>query len=489
MEVVQLSARIYFLLTISLPLEIDMSENFDIVVIGAGPAGYVAAIRAAQLKLKTAIVDKQWLGGVCLNVGCIPSKSLLRNAEIAHILRERGKDFGFSFENLNFDYTVAVKRSRQNSDRLTKGVSFLMKKNNITVFMGEAKLKARDTLTITDVDKKVTELKAKNIIVATGATAAVPGAWKVDGQKVVTYLEAILQEKLPKSVIIIGSGAIGVEFATIWNSYGVEVTIVEMLPRLVPLEDEEISKELKKEFEKRGIKCLVGNKVESVEATKTGVRVKVSAEGKETILEADQALVAIGFRPNSKGLGLEEVGVKINERGFVEINEKMQTSIPNIYAIGDLTGKLMLAHVGSAMGIVAAENIGGVETITLDYEFLPRATYCQPQIASFGLTEAQVRERGYNFKVGRFPFQANGKALGLGDYAGWVKILMDEKYGEILGAHMIGPEVTELLPELTLAHLMELTPHEIARNVHAHPSLSEVLGEAAHSAEGMPIHI
>ncbi|MCI0550607.1 MAG: dihydrolipoyl dehydrogenase [Anaerolineae bacterium] len=466
-----------------------MAENFDVVVIGAGPAGYVAAIRAAQLKQKVAIVDKQWLGGVCLNVGCIPSKSLLKNAEVAHTLRERGKDFGFSFDNLKLDYPVAVKRSRQNSDRLTKGVGFLMRKNNIAVFMGEAKLKSKDTLTVTDKDSKATELKTKNIILATGASAAVPGAWKVDGEKVVTYHEAILQEKLPKSVIVIGSGAIGVEFATVWSSYGVDVTIVEMLPRLVPLEDEEISKDLKKEFEKRGIKCLVGNKVESVEATKSGVKVKVSAEGKEATLEAEQALVAIGFRANSKGFGLEEVGVKINERGLVEINEKMQTSVPNIYAIGDVTGKLMLAHVGSAMGIVCAENIAGAETVVLDYDMMPRATYCHPQIASFGYTEAQAKERGYGIKVGRFPFQANGKALGLGDYAGWVKIVVDEKYGEILGAHMIGPEVTELLPELTLAHLMELTPHEIARNVHAHPSLSEVLMEAAHGAEGSPIHI
>jgi len=466
-----------------------MPENFDVVVIGAGPAGYVAAIRAAQLKQKVAIVDKQWLGGVCLNVGCIPSKSLLKNAEVAHTLRERGKDFGFSFDNLKLDYGVAVKRSRQNSDRLVKGVGFLMRKNAITVFMGDAKFKSKDTLTVTDADKKVTELKAKNIIVATGASAAVPAAWKVDGEKVVTYKEAILQEKLPKSVVIIGSGAIGVEFATVWNSYGVDVTIVEMLPRLVPLEDEEVSKDLKKEFEKRGIKCLVGHKVESVEATKSGVKVKVSTEGKETILEADQALAAIGFRSNSKGFGLEEVGVKISERGFIEINEKMQTNVPGIWAIGDVTGKLMLAHVGSAMGIICAENIAGAETTTLDYEMMPRATYCHPQVASFGLTEAQAKERGYNIKIGRFPFQANGKALGLGDYAGWVKIVVDEKYGEILGAHMIGPEVTELLPELTLAHLMELTPHEIARNVHAHPSLSEVLMEAAHGAEGSPIHI
>lgn len=466
-----------------------MAENFDVVVIGAGPAGYVAAIRAAQLKQKVAIVDKQWMGGVCLNVGCIPSKSLLKNAEVAHTLRERGKDFGFSFDNLKLDYSVAVKRSRQNSDRLTKGVGFLMKKNNITVFMGEAKLKSKDTINVTDKDGKVTELKAKNIIVATGATATVPPVWKVDGDKVVTYWEAILQEKLPKSVVVIGSGAIGVEFTTIWNAYGVDVTIVEMLPRIVPLEDEEVSKELEKEFKKRGIKIMTGHKVESVESTKTGVKVKVSAEGKETVLEADQALVAIGFRPNSKGLGLEEAGVKINERGFVEVNEKMQTNIPGIWAIGDVTGKLMLAHVGSTMGIVAAEHIGGHETVTLDYEMMPRATYSYPQVASFGLTEAQAKERGYDIKIGRFPFQPNGKALGLGDYAGFVKIVMDAKYGEILGAHMIGPEVTELLPELTLAHMMELTPHEIARNVHAHPTLSEAIMEAAHGADGTPIHI
>jgi dihydrolipoamide dehydrogenase len=466
-----------------------MPENYDVVVIGAGPAGYVAAIRAAQLKQKVAIVDRQWLGGVCLNVGCIPSKSLLKNAEVAHILRERGKDFGFSFENLKLDYGVALKRSRQNSERLVRGVGFLMKKNTITVHIGDARLLSRDTITVTDAGKQVIELTAKNIIIATGATAMVPATWKVNPEKVLTYLEAILQERLPKSVIIIGSGAIGVEFATVWNSYGVDVTIVEMLPRLVPLEDEEVSKELEKEFKKRGIKCLVGTRVESVEPTASGARVKVSAEGRESALEADQALVAIGFRPNSKGFGLEEVGVKLTERGFVEINEKMQTSVSNIWAIGDVTGKLMLAHVGSAMGIVAAENIAGAETVKLDYEMMPRATYCQPQIASFGLTEAQARERGYSVKVGRFPFQANGKALGLGDYAGWVKILRDEKDGRILGAHMIGPEVTELLPELTLAHLMELTPHEIGRNVHAHPSLSEVVMEAAHAAEGMPIHI
>ncbi|MFL7871089.1 MAG: dihydrolipoyl dehydrogenase, partial [Anaerolineales bacterium] len=456
-----------------------MTEVYDVIVVGAGPAGYVAAIRAAQLKQKTAIVDKQWMGGVCLNVGCIPSKSLLRNAEIAHILRERGKDFGFSFENLDLDYGVAFKRSRQNSDRLTKGVGFLMKKNGVDVHMGTAKLTAKDTVKVSNEDGKETELKAKNIIVATGASAMVPGAWEVDGERVLTYLEAIMQDKLPKSVVIIGAGAIGVEFATIWNSYGVEVTIVEMLPHLVPLEDEEVSKELEKNFRKRGINFLVGHKVEGIETLKTKAKVTVSAEGETKVLDAEQVLVAIGFRPNSKGLGLEELGVKISERGFVEVDDRMATNVPGIWAIGDVTGKLMLAHVGSAMGIVCAENIAGAETITLDYEMMPRATYCQPQVASFGLTEAKARERGYDVKIGRFPFQANGKALGLGDYAGWIKIVVDGKYGEILGAHLIGPEVTELLPELTLAHLMELTPAEIARNVHAHPTLSEVIMEAA----------
>ena len=462
-----------------------MSENFDVVVIGAGPAGYVAAIRASQLNQKVAIVDKQWMGGVCLNVGCIPSKSLLKNAEVAHTLRHRAKDFGFSFDNLKLDYSVAFKRSRSNSDRLVKGIGFLMKKNNIAVFMGAAQFKAKDTLAVTDKDGKVTELKAKNIIVATGASAATLPGVTIDGKKIVTYTEAIMQDTLPQSAVIVGAGAIGVEFATIWNSYGVDVTIVELLPRVLPREDEEISKELTKELTKNGIKIKTGIKFESI--TVSGNKVKVVLP--DGTLEVDQVLVATSFTPNSKGLGLEAVGVKISDRGFIEINEKMQTNIPSIWAIGDVTGKLMLAHVGSAMGIVAAEHIGGHETITLNYEMMPRATYCHPQVASFGLTEAQAKERGYNIKVGRFPFQANGKALGLGDYAGFVKIITDEKYGEILGAHMMGPEVTELLPELTLAQMMELTPHEIARNVHAHPTLSETLMEAAHGASGTPIHI
>jgi len=463
--------------------------EYDVVVIGAGPGGYVCAIRAAQLGLKTAIVDKQWLGGVCLNVGCIPSKALLKNADVAHTLRERGKEFGFSMENLTLDYSVAVKRSRQVSERLVKGVGFLMKKNNIDVHMGAASVRARDTVVVTDKEGKTNELKTKHIVVATGASVAVPPGWTIDGQKIVTYLEAILQEKLPKSVVVIGAGAIGVEFATIWHSYGVEVTIVEMLPRIIPLEDEEASEELAKALKRKKINLLPGHRVLGIQATESGVQVKVASEQGEKTLEAEQALVAIGFKPNGRGLGLEEVGVKLSERGAVEIDERMSTNVPGIWAVGDVTAKLMLAHVGSAQGIICAENIAGVETITLNYEMMPHATYCQPQVASFGLTEAQARERGFDVKVGRFPFQPNGKALGLGETTGWVKIVTDAKYGEILGAHLVGPEVTELLPELTLAQMMELTPHEIARNVHAHPTLSEVLMEAAHAASGQAIHI
>jgi dihydrolipoamide dehydrogenase len=464
-------------------------SNYDVIVIGAGPGGYVAAIRAAQLGQKTAIIDKQWLGGVCLNVGCIPSKALLKNAEVAHLLRERGKEFGFSFENLQLDFSSAVKRSRTVSDRLVRGVGFLMKKNAIDVHMGTAKLTARDTVQVTDKDGKVSEHKAKHFIIATGATAAnIPGV-TVDGEKVFTYLEAILQPKLPKSVVIIGGGAIGVEFATVWAAYGTKVTIVEMLPRIVPLEDEEISSELAKAFQKRGIQVLTGTKVQGVETTGDGVRVTVAGPEGEQVLDAEQTLMSIGFKPNSKGLGLEELGVTIDQRGFVGIDERMATNVPGIWAIGDVTGKFLLAHVASAMGIVCAENIAGVETVTIDYRMVPRATYCNPQVASFGLSEAQAKEAGYEIKVGRFPFQPNGKALGLGDYAGFVKIVTDAKYGEILGAHMIGPEVTELLPELTLAQRNELTTAEIARNIHAHPSLSEVLMEAAEAAEGHSIHI
>ncbi len=466
-----------------------MEESYDVVVVGAGPGGYVAAIRSAQLGLKTAIIEKQWLGGVCLNVGCIPSKSLLKNADVAHTLRERGKELGFSFDNLVLDYAVAVKRSRQVSDRLVKGVGFLMKKNNVAVLNGTAKLAGKQTITVTASDGTSQQISAKNIILATGASSIVPNAWQFDGQKVLTYKEAILQEKQPASVVVIGSGAIGSEFSTVWNSYGTEVTIVEMLPRVVPLEDEEVSQELEKSFKKRGIKTLTGHKVESVETTDVGVKVTVSADGVEKVLEAEQALVAIGFRPNSSGIGLEDVGVKTNERGFVEISATMATNIEGIYAIGDLTGKLMLAHVASAQAIIAAETIAGLPTHPLKYENMPRATYCQPQVASFGLTEKQAQDTGVAVKIAKFPFQANGKALGLGEYAGWVKFVVNSDTGVLVGAHLIGPEVTELLPELTLAERHGISVEDIAHNVHAHPTISEALMEVAHAAYGAPIHM
>ncbi len=465
-----------------------MSE-YDVVVIGAGPGGYVAAIRASQLGLKTAIIDKEWLGGVCLNVGCIPSKALLRNAEVAHTLRERGKEFGFSFENLKLDYAVALKRSRQVSDRLTKGVALLMRKNNIEVIMGSARLAGKNVVEVTAADGKKQTVQGKNIILATGAHPIVIPGVEVDGKRILTYHEAILQDTRPESAIIIGAGAIGAEFATIWNGYGAKVTMVEMLPNILPLEDEEVSSELAKQFKKRGILTMTGTKVLSVTATETGVEVRVNGPEGEQTLKAEQALLAIGFRPNSKNLGLEETGVKTNERGFITIDERMSTNVPGIWAIGDVTGQLLLAHVASAQAVVCAENIAGVETITLDYSMMPRATYSQPQVASFGLTEAQAKDKGHEVKVGKFIFQANGKALGLADYAGFIKIITDARYGEILGAHLIGPEVSELLPELTLAQRMELTTEEIGRNVHAHPTLSEVIMEAAHAAEGHVIHM
>jgi dihydrolipoamide dehydrogenase len=464
-------------------------NTYDVVVIGAGPGGYVAAIRASQNGLKTAIVDKQWLGGVCLNIGCIPSKSLLKNADLAYTLRNRAQEFGISFDNLELDYGAAVKRSRGVSQRLTKGVGFLMKKNNIDVYMGEATLKTKDQIAVKMEDDSEQVLSAKNIIIATGAYSFTPPAWGLDGEKVLSYTEAILQEKLPASVVIIGAGAIGAEFSTIWNAYGTEVHLVEMLPNILPLEDPEISKELEKSFKKAGINVLAGHKVESVEKTDTGVKVTVSTSEGQTVIEAEQALVAIGFRPNTSGLGLEQVGVKLDEKGNVIIDEAMATSVPGIWAVGDVTGKLLLAHVASKQGILCAEAIAGKDIHPIDYKMVPSATYCHPQVASFGMTEDEAGEAGYEVKVGKFLFRPNGKALGMAEPDGFAKIVVDAKYGEILGASLIGPEVSELLPELTLAQKMEMTAEEIAHNIHAHPTLSEVLMEAAEAVIGTPIHM
>lgn len=467
-----------------------MAQEYDVVVLGAGPGGYVAAIRAAQLGLKTAIVEKQWWGGVCLNVGCIPSKALLRNAELAHIFQHRLSDFGFSAGgDVSVDYAAAFKRSRDVSDRLVKGVQFLMKKNKIDTYNGWGTIQDKATVSVALEDGKNEELKTKNLIIATGAeTRLLPGTELSDN--VITYLEAIMSDTLPESIIIAGAGPIGMEFAYVMHNYGVDVTIVEFLPHLLPLEDEEVSKEIEKQYKRLGVKFMVGTRVEGIEDTGSGVKVTVSKDGETQVLEAAKALQAIGFKPRTEGYGLENIeGLQLSERGAIEVDERMATNVEGVWAIGDVTGKLMLAHVGSSQGIIAAENIAGAETTTLDYVMMPRATYCQPQVASFGYTEAQARELGREIEVVKFPFTANGKALGLGEPVGFVKLISDKQYGELLGGHLIGPDVTELLPELTLAQKWELTTFELANNVHAHPTLSEVLMEAAHGLEGHMINI
>jgi dihydrolipoamide dehydrogenase len=466
-----------------------MAKEYDVVVLGAGPGGYVAAIRASQLGLKTAIVEKQYWGGVCLNVGCIPSKALLRNAELVHILKHETKTFGINIEGtVNFDYGEAFRRSRKVADGRVKGVRFLMKKNKIDEYEGWATFTDPNTLNVKLNAGGEETLKFKNCIIAAGTTTRlIPGS-KLS-ERVVTYEEQIMEDNLPSSIIIAGAGAIGVEFAYVMNNYGVDVTIVEFLDRIVPLEDEEVSAELARQYRKNGIKMMTGTRVDKIEDTGKNVRVTVTTpDGKQQTLEADKVLQAIGFKPRTEGYGLENTGVKLTDRGAIDINGKMRTNVPHIYAIGDVTSKLMLAHVAEAMGVIAAENIAGAESIELEFDMMPRATYCQPQIASFGYTEKQARERGYDINVAKFPFTANGKAHGLGDPTGFVKLISDKKYGEMLGAHMIGPDVTELLPELTLARYAELTPNEIARNVHSHPTLSEAIKEAAHGLEGHMIN-
>ena len=471
-------------------------QLYDVIVIGGGPGGYVAAIRATQLGLKTALVEREHLGGVCLNWGCIPSKALLRNAEIAQLL-QRGQEFGFSFDNLKLDYEAAYKRSRQVSDRLVKGVQFLMKKNKIDVYQGTAKLRSAsevDVVAAPDApavngQKFDGTLNAKNMIIATGARArSLPGLdANADGEKIITYRHALALKRAPQSIAIIGAGPIGMELGYVFHAYGSEVTIIEMLPRVVPLEDEEVSAEVAKAYTRLGLKLLTDAKVEAVSKTAEGVEVKVGGPALAAV-SAEKVMVAIGFAPNSENIGLEAAGVK-TERGAILVDAHMRTNVPNIYAVGDVTAKLMLAHVGSAQGMAAAETIAGVETAELDYSMMPRCTYSHPQVASMGLTEKQAREQGYEIKVGKFPFMANGKALGLGDYGGFVKVVADAKYGEVLGVHMVGPEVTELLPEWVLARNQELTPHEIARSIHAHPTRSEAMMEAAHAVTGQAIHM
>ncbi|MFF7446510.1 MULTISPECIES: dihydrolipoyl dehydrogenase [unclassified Streptomyces] len=466
-----------------------MDDRFDVVVLGAGPGGYVAAIRAAQLGKRVAVVEEKYWGGVCLNVGCIPTKALLRNAELAHIFTREAKTFGIKAEGqVTFDYGEAFRRSRKVADGRVKGVHYLMKKNKITEFDGRGTFLDANTLSVALSDGTTRTIGFDHCVIATGATPKLlPGTRR--SERVVTYEEQILADGLPGSVVIAGAGAIGIEFAYVLHNYGVKVTIVEFLDRVAPLEDEEISAELAKQYRKLGIDVLTSTRVESIDESGPQVRVTVTGkDGNQQVLEADKVLQAIGFAPNVTGYGLENTGVALTERGAIEVDGRCRTSVPHLYAIGDVTAKLMLAHTAEAMGVIAAETIADAETMELDYVMVPRATYCQPQIASFGWTEAQAREKGFDVQVAKFPFTANGKAHGLGDSTGFVKVISDAKYGELLGAHMIGPDVTELLPELTLAQQWDLTVHEIARNVHAHPTLGEAVKEAVHGLAGHMIN-
>jgi dihydrolipoamide dehydrogenase len=462
--------------------------HYDVVVLGAGPGGYVAAIRAAQLGLNTAIVEPKYWGGVCLNVGCIPSKSLLRNAELAHIFTKEAKTFGISGD-ASFDYGSAFDRSRKVADGRVAGVHFLMKKNKITEVQGRGSFTDANTLSVELNDGGTETLTFDHAIIATGSrTRLVPGTELSDN--VVTYESQIMERELPKSIVIAGAGAIGMEFGYVMSNYGVDVTIVEFLPRALPNEDAEVSKEIEKQFKKLGVKILTGTKVESItDKGAEGVTVTISKDGKNSELVAEKVMQSIGFVPNVEELGLDKAGVTLNDRKAIEIDDYMRTSAPHIYAIGDVTMKLQLAHVAEAQGVVAAETIAGAETLALgDYRMLPRATFCQPQVASFGLTEQQARDEGYDVKVAKFPFTANGKAHGLGEPGGFVKIIADAKYGELLGGHMIGHDVSELLPELTLAQKWDLTVNELTRNVHTHPTLSEALQECFHGLAGHMIN-
>lgn len=463
--------------------------HFDTLVLGAGPGGYVAAIRAAQLGQKVAVVEEKYWGGVCLNVGCIPSKALLKNAELAHTLQHEKAKFG-----IEGDATMAFgpthKRSRDVSAGIVKGVHFLMKKNKITEIDGWGTLTSATGIDVKDKDGGTTGYTFDNLILATGATVRlVPGVELSDN--VVTYEEQILTDELPGSIVIGGSGAIGVEFAYVMANFGVDVTIVEFLDRMVPTEDADISKELLKHYKKLGVKVMTSTAVKKVEDTGSGVKVTVApaAGGDEQVIEADKFLAAFGFAPRVKGFGLENIGVDVSERGAIEIDDYCRTNVDNVYAIGDCTGKMMLAHVAEAMGIVAAETINGAETMPVEYDFVPRATYCMPQIGSFGYSEAQAKEKGYDVRTATFPFTANGKAMGLGEAIGFVKVVADAEHNEIIGAHMIGPDVTELLPVMTLAQKWDLTADEVARNVFAHPTLGEAVKEAVHGIAGHMINL
>jgi len=465
-----------------------MAERYDVVVLGAGPGGYVAAIRAAQLGLSVAVIEEKYWGGVCLNVGCIPSKALLRNAELAHLFTHDKKMFGIEGD-VSFDFGAAYDRSRTVADGRVKGVHFLMKKNKITEYDGRGTFRDAHSIEVSLSKGGSEVVEFENAIIATGSVVRLlPGVELSDN--VVTYETQIMTRDLPKSIAIVGAGAIGMEFAYVLKNYGVDVTIFEYLDRALPNEDADVSKEIAKRYKKMGVPIHTSTKVETVTDNGSSVTVEYTpSSGERTSIEVDKVMMSVGFAPRVEGFGLENTGVELTDRGAIAIDDEMRTNVDNIYAIGDVTAKLMLAHVAEAQGVVAAEVIGGAETMLLgDYRNMPRATFCQPQVASFGLTEQQARDEGHDVKVATFPMTANGKAHGLGEPGGFVKLIADAEFGELLGGHLIGADVSELLPELTLAQKWDLGAAELARNVHTHPTLSEGVQEAIHGLAGHMIN-
>jgi dihydrolipoamide dehydrogenase len=461
--------------------------SYDLIVIGSGPGGYVAAIRASQLGLKTAIVEKAELGGICLNWGCIPTKALLKSAQVFEYLNH-ASDYGIKVSGAEADFGAIVKRSRDVADGMSKGVQFLMKKNKIEVIQGTGKLKAGKKVEVTGADGKSSVIEAKNIIIATGARSRELPNLKQDGKKVIGYREALTLPKKPKSMVVVGSGAIGVEFAYFYATMGVKVTIVEYLPNIVPLEDEEVSKQLLRSFKKIGIEIMTESSVESVDTKGDGCKVSVKTKSGNQTLDCDIVLSAVGIQANIENLGLEEIGVA-TDKGRIIVNKFYQTNIPGVHAIGDCIPSQALAHVASAEGIICVENIAGHHPEPLDYNNIPGCTYCQPEIASVGYTEKAAKDAGYEIKIGKFPFSASGKASAAGAKDGFVKVIFDARYGEFLGAHMIGANVTEMIAEVVAARKLETTGHDIIRTVHPHPTMSEAIMEAAAAAYGEVIHL
>ena len=461
--------------------------NYDLIVIGSGPGGYVAAIRAAQLGLKTAIVEKESLGGVCLNWGCIPTKALLKSAQVFEYINH-ASDYGIKVAEYEADFNAVVKRSRNVADGMSKGIQFLMKKNKIDVIMGYGKLKSAGKIEVKAADNSVKEYTAKHIILATGGRSRELPHIKQDGKKVIGYREAMTLPKQPKSMVVMGSGAIGVEFAYFYATMGTKVTIVEFMENIVPVEDEDVSKQLNRSFKKIGIDIMTKSSVESIDTSGELCKVQVKTEAGEKVLEAEVVLSAVGYTPNLEGIGLEELGIKV-DKGRVVTNEYYQTNVAGVYAIGDIVGGQALAHVASAEGIICVEKIAGHHPEPLNYGNIPGCTYCSPEIASVGLTEKKAKEAGYELKVGKFPFSASGKASASGAKDGFVKLIFDAKYGELLGAHLIGNNVTEMIAELVVARKLETTGMELIKAVHPHPTMSEAIMEAAADAYGEVIHL